>query len=834
MSESMPIDDVRAAVESHLRADPRPLLVVAPTGSGKSTRLPLWMTAVLGGPVLVVEPRRVACRSLAAWVAQGLGEQPGRRVGWRVRFEDVSSPATRVLFVTPGVALRMLRDRALQGWAGVLVDEVHERGWEVDLVVALLRRLRAAGGPALALASATVDVPALQAALGAHVVRSEGRAWPVDVSYAGGVQLPSWDRLAERVAGAVEQALGASEGEILVFLPGKGEIAACADALAPAARRFGVEVVPVHGSLPAERLARAFRPHGERRRVFLSTNVAETSVTLPGVTVVVDAGLVRMRAHRAGRSALLLRPTSQASMDQRAGRAGRVAPGRCVRLWDERYRPEPETPPEIERIELDDMVLQAAACGLAGDSLTAAPWVSQPPAFALERARAWLLRLGALDGAGELTPLGLRLAALPVSGDEGRLLVDPPPGLAGTLADLVALMQSGGRLIADLGGRPAQVREDVELAREELLAGHTDEVLASLACLRGGDAARHGLHRSGLAEARRGATQLRELLGVSPADPTRDREPLPSREALARALLRRIPDAAFLPRERVARKGPSRDGAAPWGNGQEEVTVHPWRPPARGEAPPEAGLVLETAWIGDDRAHRVRGVGRLVLPCRRVWLREEGLGEAVVAEPRIEGPRGGGPGRRVVAAVETVYAGVTLGTEERELHGAELCAAVARLVLQGRLLRDAGERLRDDVHLWNLLIPWPDPLGDGRDRPGPITDEAAWLTARLADLGLQESADLALLEPRDLRPDLEAAFGASAAELEAIGAELPRVWELNGARYTCAVQPRARLVILEPANKEAARARDPEAFHLPRFQRFGVVYRRASRQVKIR
>lgn len=854
MKVELPIDEVRGEVLARLSAPEVPLVLVAPTGSGKSTRLPVWMAEATGGRVLVVEPRRVACRSLAAWVAQGLGEAVGGRVGYRVRFEDRSGPRTQVLFVTPGVAVRMMRDRELRGWTGVVVDEFHERGWEVDLTVALVRERRAAGGgPALALTSATLDVEPLAATLGAAVVRSGGRTFPVDVTWAGGPALPTREHLAERVAEAAGRALAADQGgEVLVFLPGKGEIEACRDALGPLERRLGVELVPVHGSLPAERLARAFTPRSERRRVFLSTNVAETSVTLPGVTTVIDTGLVRMRVHRAGRSALALRPVSQASMDQRAGRAGRVRPGRCVRLWDERYRPEPAAAPEIERIELDDLVLQAAACGLQGEALVAAPWVTPPPAFALERAATWLGRMGAVDDGGRLTPFGARLAELPVSGDEGRLLVDVPAPLRGTVADLVALLQAGGRLLLHGAGSPprsdapagrgrppggggsaAGARgEEIAEAREELLADAGDEVMASLACLRWGDPVRHGLHTSALAEARRGAAQLRDLLGVQPVDPTKDRAPLPAREALARFLLRRMPDAAFVLRDRAARKPGDLGKPLPWGNGEDEVMIEPWAPPWRprrtGPAV-DAGLVFETAWIGDDRRQRVRGVGRLLLPCQRSWLREEGIGEQVIAEPRVERGR---EGPRVVATVQTVHAGVVLGSEESELAAGALCLAAARLILAGRLLGDAGERIRDDVHLWNLARQWPEPLAE--QPVAAIDDEEAWLAGRLATLGVEVGADLALLGADDVRPDLTGVFAADPDRLAALRVELPRIWEHHGARYLCTVRPRNGEVILVPGNRQATKAPDPDGFHLPRFNRFAVFYKRASRQVRIR
>ncbi|MFB6374228.1 MAG: helicase-related protein [Bradymonadaceae bacterium] len=438
MTNALPIDDVQGEFLEALEAD-GPTVAVAPTGSGKSTRLPLWMDEALDGPILVVEPRRVACRSLAEYLAGQRGEQPGESIGYRVRFDDSTSDETRVMFATTGVALRMLGDTDEWPFAGVLVDEFHERGWEVDLIVATLReRSKEPDFGPFVLTSATIEAGKLARKLGADLIESEGRTHPVDIEYWGDPVAPTSDNLDSRVRDAVQQVVEQpdDEGDILVFLPGKGEISDCKRALGGVASEHDLKLLEVHGRLPPDKMAKAFDEGVDKRRVFLATNVAETSVTLPGVTTVIDSGLVKMKIHRGGRSALALVATSEASMDQRAGRAGRVQPGRCIRLWSERFRPDATTAPEIERIELDEVILHAGACGLDGEEFDRAKWLTEPPEFAVEDARERLRKVGALTDGDELTELGRRLAELPVDAHDARMLIDPPEHLKGTLADL--------------------------------------------------------------------------------------------------------------------------------------------------------------------------------------------------------------------------------------------------------------------------------------------------------------------------------------------------------------------------------------------------------------
>ncbi|MFP4596756.1 MAG: helicase-related protein [Persicimonas sp.] len=829
----LPVDEVRAEFDAALGAD-RPIVLSAPTGSGKSTRLPLWMAEQLDGPILVVEPRRVACRSLAGWLSEQRGERVGETIGYTVRFDDRTSDSTRVVFATTGVALRMLAAERFR-FAGVLVDEFHERSWQVDLIMAALcarreRSDRPSERLPLAITSATLDIERLARRLDAEVIEASGRTYPVDIEYEGDPKAPTSNNLDSRVADAVRRVLDEEDdGDILVFLPGKGEISGCQQALTGVVKGRNAEAVAVHGGLPPERMKRALASGEDTRRIYLSTNVAETSVTLPGVTTVIDSGLARMRIHRSGRSALAMVPIAEDSMDQRAGRAGRVRPGRCIRLWSRRFRPSAVTAPEIERIELDDVLLHAGVCGLDGEALDEAPWVTEPPEFALDQARERLVKVGALDRAGRITDKGATLAELPVDGHDARMLIGVDDRMAGTVCDLVALLQQNRTLMLSANDH------DIHRARAELCQGLDNEVYVEIAMLRAGSAHRHKLHGSALRETRKVAKSLRQLANAPITDPTKDTLELPPPEDFADYLLARIPEAAFVVRERALKRrqaGKARQGRSePWANGQVELGVWPYRAPRREHEDqpdaPKAGLVLDHFWIGDGGTG-IRGHGRMVLPCTYDQLADAELGEETVGHIKVHGRRP----PKIVAQVERVLAGVTISSRREPLRGRALCKAVAELTLENRLFKGAGERVLDDLHLWGLLADWPEEERYWGSH-GPA-EALEYLTARLETLGLQNYQELALIEPEDLRPDLVDELGIADYDLERYVDDFPRLWEHMGRVYECGVQPATKKVILEPANKKAKRGKDPKAGHLPRFRGFSVYFRNASRVVPVR
>ncbi len=418
---ALPIDPELPAIVRLLTRDRR-LVLGAPPGAGKTTRVPrALLDAGVPGEILVLEPRRIAARLAAARVADELGERVGETCGYAVRFEDVKGPRTRIQFVTEGVLTRrLLDDPGLRGVGAVLLDEFHERHLQGDLALALTDHLARTLRPELLIAvmSATLDGDPVARYLECEVLRTEGRTFPVTTSYEPAAD----DRALElRVASAVRRALGETpEGDVLVFLPGAREIRLASEACAKLAAERDTELVALHGDLSLDEQSRAVA-RGARRKVILSTNVAESSVTIEGVVAVVDSGLARAASHShwTGLPALRTAKISRASAKQREGRAGRVRAGLCLRLYsraDFDARPESD-PPEIGRADLADTVLALRAAG--HDALR---WLDPPPAGALEGATRLLERLGALAH-GQLTERGRRMANLPLHPRLGRLVV---------------------------------------------------------------------------------------------------------------------------------------------------------------------------------------------------------------------------------------------------------------------------------------------------------------------------------------------------------------------------------------------------------------------------
>lgn len=393
------------------------LVIEAPPGAGKTTRVPPALLRF--GQVVVLEPRRLAARLAARRVAQEMGEAVGETVGYQVRFEDVSSPRTRLRFLTEGVLTRrFLSDPELRGVDVVVLDEFHERHLDADVALALLRRLQGRRRIRIVVMSATLDGAAVSRYLDdCPIVRSDGRLHPIEVAYTPHSAAP----LEQQVASALGR-LGAAAltGDVLVFLPGAAEIRKAQRECEPVARRLGATLLTLHGDLSPEEQDRAVTPWpGGQRKVILSTNVAESSVTIEGVTAVIDSGLARIAKDSpwTGISSLEVSRIGKNSAVQRAGRAGRTQPGRVIRLYPEAdfaRRPDAEAP-EIQRRELSGLVLELESLKLRAEEL---PWFDPPPAAALEAARSLLDRLGASKRVAALAkfPVHPRIATMVLEG----------------------------------------------------------------------------------------------------------------------------------------------------------------------------------------------------------------------------------------------------------------------------------------------------------------------------------------------------------------------------------------------------------------------------------
>lgn len=423
----LPVDDCLPELVETLKTAGC-VVLKAPAGAGKTTRVPpaLLDSGIAGtGQILMLEPRRIAARTAAARIASERQERLGQTVGFRVRFEEAVSAATRVLVVTEGVLLRRLQDDPfLEDVSLVIFDEFHERRLDSDLALAMVRRIQQTVRPDLKLVvmSATMEPAPIAAFLGdCPIVVSEGRLYPVEIRYAGRQERQA---IPFQAADGVRAVLDETEGDVLVFLPGVGEIYRTAAELESLAQRRGMDILPLFGDMPLQDQDRVLAP-SSRRKLILSTNVAETSVTIEGVTAVVDSGFARQMMFDAdtGLDQLDLVPVSRASANQRAGRAGRTRPGLCLRLWDEssqRRRAEYELA-ELHRVDLSGAVLRLMAWGEA--DVRAFPWLERPSENLLDHALSLLRLLGAVDESG-LTRRGRLLAGLPAAPRIAALLLD--------------------------------------------------------------------------------------------------------------------------------------------------------------------------------------------------------------------------------------------------------------------------------------------------------------------------------------------------------------------------------------------------------------------------
>lgn len=466
----LPIDPFLPAILATV-AGGRSLVLTAAPGAGKTTRLPPALLGKVQGQVLVLEPRRIAAIASAQRIAEENGWELGREVGYQVRFDNRTSRDTRLIFLTEALLLRrMLRDPELRGVGCVVLDEFHERSLHVDLALGALQELRQLSRPDLRLAvmSATLDPAPLLSFLGdADHADVPGKLHPLQVCYdTKPMQLRTGPDFTERMAKLVQKAAQEQpQGDLLVFLPGRGEIEWLRGELEGWAHSRNISVFALHGQLELAEQKEALRPR-KNRKVILATNVAESSLTVDGVRVVVDSGLARVsQIHpKTGFASLDLSRISKASATQRAGRAARQAPGTVYRAWipyDELSMKDYE-PAELHRSDLSESLLLLAALGVSNPASFS--WFEAPPAKALESARSFLLAIGAVNGAGALTGLGEKLRELPVHPRIAKLLVrGQEMGLGKLAAEIGALLsEPGGRLAPGHGAE-----NDLWLRRED-------------------------------------------------------------------------------------------------------------------------------------------------------------------------------------------------------------------------------------------------------------------------------------------------------------------------------------------------------------------------------
>ena len=785
----LPIDPLLPEIVSHLKRGRR-LVLRAPPGAGKTTRVPAaLLDAELAGAgqILVLEPRRIAARAAAEYVAAERGGRAGGEIGYRVRFEQRGGPQTRLWFLTEGVLGRQLaRDPFLERSAVVVLDEFHERHLQGDVALAVVRELQETVRPDLALLvmSATLETEHVAAYLGGcPVLTSEGRTFPVRVEYDERAD----DRpLDGRVLAAVRRLLAEDDGDVLVFLPGAAEIRRAAEALDPLAREQGLAVLPLHGDLPLDAQQRVLRP-GPRRKIVLATNVAETALTIEGVTGVVDSGLARVARFdpRHGINALRVAAISRASAEQRAGRAGRTAPGRCLRLWtaaSHAARLEREVP-EIRRLELSAVLLELRAWGLR--EVTRFGWLDAPSPGAVRRAERLLGLLGAVDEeSGELTDVGRRMLAVSAPPRLARLLIEAETrGCGGEGALLAALASERDICLEERAFGPT--------AESRWPAGPSD--LLERARLFG-EAARAGFAPDTCRSLRLDPRALRTVdrvcrqLARSGAPPERSFEHLSgsTEEALLRCILAGFPDRV------VRRRAPgSRRGVMVGGTGVELDERSAVR---------EAELFVAVEVESGARRQRPEALVRLASAVERRWLSEMFPG-AIRSTRAVEfdGERERVVERRRELFRDLILAETTVRDVDRAEAGVELARAAGRDPLAAASAGAAERRLLARLRFLAGAMP---------DLGIPDADALAAAAVEALCAGKRSFAELR-------RADLLAALrGAlSRPQLRALERDAPDHYRL----------PSGRLVEIryEPDRPPAVAARIQEVFGLAATPRLG-------------
>ena len=646
---ALPIDALLAQIVETLRRGSRLVLRAAP-GAGKTTRVPaaLLDTGLAGDKqVLVLEPRRIAARAAAEFVARGRGAGVGGEVGYRVRFEQKGGEATRLWFVTEGVFSRSLvRDPYLEDVGVVVLDEFHERHLQGDLALGVVRELQETVRPDLKLVvmSATLDTGSVAAFLGeAPVLTSEGRAFPVAIEYEAG---PSRARLSSRVAAALGRVLQSDRGsgDVLVFLPGAAEIRRAAEAIEEMAAADDAEVVRLHGDLPLDAQRRALE-RGPRRRIVLSTNVAETALTIEGVTTVIDSGLARLARldPRHGLNRLEEVRISRASAEQRAGRAGRLGPGRCLRLWtigEHAERKEREVP-EVLRLDLVSAALELRAWGVR--DLRTFPWLDPPSDGALESAERLLAQLGALGADGSLSEIGRRMLALSAPPRLARMLVEAEhAGVAedGALAAALASERDvllerrafAGAAAAPWPTGPSDLWLRMELVRHAQREGLRPESCRSL-----------GLDAAAVRAVDRARRQLAAALAGRSSRRVEDEE---SMRSISRCVLAGFPDRVVRRRQprsprgvMVGGTGVALDPASVVRDAELFVAIDLDAGPRRerSEARVRLASAVERGWLEEMFPHQMRTVGEVAFDpaSQRVIERERELYQDLVLHETI-------------------------------------------------------------------------------------------------------------------------------------------------------------------------------------------------------
>lgn len=779
----LPIDTLEKSFKSELLI--QHLVVEAETGSGKSTRLPLWSLHV--GRVLVIEPRRIACTSLASFLANEHNEPVGKTIGYAIKLEQYFDANTQVVFVTPGVALRWFAENKLHDFKVVMVDEFHERRWDTDLLVALLNQQQT---HRIVLTSATIEGDKLARYIRGKRLVAQGRKFNVAVNYRANDsrQLPDARHLEQRVKAEVVSAYGATQGDILVFLPGRKEIQQCQQALS---NIEDLLVLALHASVSEHEreLALTIQP---QQKVILATNVAETSLTIPNVTVVIDSGLERRTEQRNGRTTLSLKHISKASANQRSGRAGRVMDGTAVRLYGQHAALANVTPPELQREELVEAMLASASCGYPLPRLT---FLEPLPEKALKSALTILRQMDAIDEDGQVTEHGLQLAPLPIDSLYADLVTRmPSKALKEAMVDLTAALSVSASLYSLSSNEEALdslVQQEpcqcdgqllIRIVRGETFSGVT-------------------VDQQVLKEAKGLSAQMRAIFVL----PHLDVASRYQRSSLAKEIARLHPELVFVRREK------RRDAL---GNGQMEVM------PARNSRfsqECQAALVLDQHSLAGRGVKQTLTLATVMMPIDLAIIDELNLGEWQQDDVIYENGK-------LNTRLNLIYAGRKIVSRQVEACGEFAIIPLVEAVKNGDILPGLAQTRMTEIAHWRLYVDLG--LDETKTSHHNMTFDR-WFKDQLKTLEVSSLEDLSIFDVDDFEFD-----GIPYWQYEDFANTYPFELYLGDLNLSVEYHVAKKLIYL--VYKSGLRKGDPKRWELPRWQGFRIQYKKASRIVDIR
>ncbi|CDT80093.1 putative HrpA-like helicase [Vibrio coralliirubri] len=771
------------------------LVVEAETGSGKSTRLPIW--ASQHGRVLVVEPRRIACTSLAKYLAQQSGEKLGSKVGYAIKLESEYNEQTDVVFVTPGIALRWLSEDGLANFDVIVVDEFHERRWDIDLLVAILKQK---ASHRLVITSATIEGERLAQYLDANRISCEGRTYQVEIEHRANESrtLPDIRHLEQRIAEEVNHQLIASSGDMLVFLPGKKEIVQCAQALA---KNPDIQVVKLHASVSDKERdlalsGRNINTEGNgQRKVILATNVAETSLTIPDIGVVIDSGLERRTVQRNGRTTLMLKSISRASAKQRAGRAGRVMDGVCVRLYGEHAALELVTPPELQREELTEPMLAAACCGASLESL---PFLDPIPEKSLNSATQTLLTMEAINSNHQVTEHGKKLYPLPIDALYADIVTRiKTKALKEAMVDLTAALSVPARLY-----QLPNNAEHLEALAQQEKEGCDLSLLIQI--VRGREYPHLEIDLQALNEAQSLAKQMREVFEL----PQLEVASRFQRIELFKTIVNLHPELVFV--RRLKRKEAFANGAL------EVVLGRQNRFPDYAQAM----LVLDTHSLPGRGVKQTLTLATVTAPIPLELLIDAELGEWEQGETVVNDDG-------VFTEMALVYAGRTITTKLVAAEGQLSLKPIVDLVLNGDQLPGFAKIRTQEIKHWQLYVKL------GLDEQTQYTPEIEsinfelWFIEQLEVLGVTDVSELEMFDHADIPFD-----GIPTWLYTEFSEKYPFALSLADLQLDVEYLPTRKLIYVH--YQSGSRKLSPKRWELPTWSGWRIQYKKASRIIDIK